>query len=71
MRYEFTPKALANFSPGLERSDNPGVEIEIVLTLKGFAGRQTLSGFNRSIRYAPRVLATLEPWAEISQHLRC
>jgi len=23
-QFELTPKALANFSPGLERSDNPG-----------------------------------------------
>jgi len=23
----YTPKALANFSPGLERSDNPGIDI--------------------------------------------
>jgi hypothetical protein len=24
-QFEITPKALANFSPGLERSDNPGI----------------------------------------------
>jgi hypothetical protein len=24
-----TPKALANFSPGLERSDNPGIKSQI------------------------------------------
>jgi hypothetical protein len=40
-----TPKAFANFSPGLERSENPGSVIDIQLTLKGFVGRQTLSGF--------------------------
>jgi hypothetical protein len=33
---ENTPKALANLSPGLERSDNPGRKvITFVLTLKG------------------------------------
>jgi hypothetical protein len=43
-----TPKALANFSPGLARSDNPGTQhIEAVLTLKGFANCRTLSGFGR------------------------
>ena len=29
-----TPKALANSSPGLERSDNPGIEMKGKLTLK-------------------------------------
>jgi phytoene dehydrogenase-like protein len=42
-----TPKALANFSPGLERSDNPGAATtNKPRTLKGFAARGTLSGFN-------------------------
>jgi len=42
-----TPKAFANFSPGLERSNNPGDEFpKCALTLKGFANRRTLSGFN-------------------------
>jgi hypothetical protein len=41
-----TPKALANCSPGLERSDNPGeLATTIDSTLKGFAARGTLSGF--------------------------
>jgi hypothetical protein len=32
-----TPKAFANLSPGLERSDNPGIQItNQVVTLKGF-----------------------------------
>jgi len=29
--FENTPKALANFSPGLERSDNPGSRTLIVV----------------------------------------
>jgi hypothetical protein len=56
-----TPKALANFSPGLERSDNPGVaNIEKISTLKEFITRRTLTGFKRMLndcsqgcRYAP------------------
>ena len=45
MRY--TPKALANFSPGLSLRSNPGIKIlNNHLTLKGFANRLTLSGFN-------------------------
>jgi hypothetical protein len=40
-----TPKALANLSPGLERSDNPGNAIRIrFLTLKGLGAWRTLSG---------------------------
>ncbi len=29
MDCDLTPKAFANFSPGLERSDNPGFKIKI------------------------------------------
>jgi hypothetical protein len=48
-----TPKALANFSPGLARSDNSGIDIQAGrLTLKGFAARRTLSGFNAHLLYA-------------------
>jgi len=37
-----TPKAFANFSPGLERSDNPGFQIiKESKTLKAFAPDQT------------------------------
>jgi hypothetical protein len=44
-----TPKALANFSPRLERSDNLGVNNTIFdQTLKGFEPKQTLSGLIRS-----------------------
>jgi len=55
----------------LERSDNPGVnKSNKRKTLKGFDGRRTLSGFNQIFIRIPRVLAKLEPWAEISQRLR-
>jgi hypothetical protein len=29
-----------------------------------------LSGFDRDLKFRPRVLAMLEPWAEISERLR-
>jgi len=51
------PKAFANFSPGFERSKNPGSRYKVVLTLKGFANRLTLSGFGRNLKLCPRVLA--------------
>src|SRR5262245_32530607 len=39
-------------------------------TLKGFAARGTPSGFVIGTFSIPKVLASLEPWAEISQRLR-
>jgi hypothetical protein len=46
-QFEITPKALANLSPGFERSENPGGNTyQKRETLKGFAARGTLSGFN-------------------------
>jgi hypothetical protein len=46
--HRITPKAFANFSPVLERSDNPGIRtLSRHRTLKGFANRQALSGFSR------------------------
>jgi len=47
-----------------------GATLIVVETLKGFANRLTLSGFGRDLNFCPRVLATLEPWAEISERLR-
>jgi len=41
---------LANFSPELERSDNSGItNNDKRKTLKGFAARETLSGFNAHV----------------------
>jgi hypothetical protein len=45
-----TPKVFANSSPGLEQSDNPGIDSSnIFLTLKGLLSRQTLSGLNQLV----------------------
>jgi hypothetical protein len=64
------PKALANFSPGLERSDNPGIGIvKYSSTLKGFANCLTLSKGSVTITFSPRVVAALQPWARISERL--
>ena len=70
-QFENTPKAFANFSPGLEHSDNPGIaNNKTDPTLKGFVLRGTLSGFNASFLISPRVVAALQPRAEISERLR-
>jgi hypothetical protein len=45
VQVKLTLKALANVSPGLERSDNPGFQIEILLNPERVRRRQTLSGF--------------------------
>jgi hypothetical protein len=61
-RFELTPQAFANFSPGFERSENPGSGLKILLTLKGFARRETLSGFNHSYSHPPGFERKREPW---------
>jgi hypothetical protein len=56
-----TPKALANFSPGFEHRENPGLlHRKIAQTLKGFGNWRTLSAFlflyqsrTQGCRYAP------------------
>jgi hypothetical protein len=57
-----TPKALANFSPGLARSDNPGA----VSLSRDNPERvcQLLQGLMALLIVKPRVLAVLKPWAE-------
>src|SRR6185369_14999795 len=51
-----TPKAFANPSPVVGAQRQPWEQIyTIVLTLKGFLPRQTLSGFNAYSCFAPRV----------------
>jgi hypothetical protein len=51
MQFDFgitTPKAFANFSPGLERQDNPGAAMRTGgKTLKAFANSRTLAGFKK------------------------
>jgi hypothetical protein len=69
---ELTPKAFANFSPGLERAATTlGSYEEIRFNPERV--RQLANPFRvccLSGARKPRVLATLEPWAEISQRLR-
>src|SRR5215203_7537858 len=66
-----TPEAFANFSPGFERSENPGTyHSSRDQTLKGFAAALTLSGLNLTFGFISRVVAALQPWAEISERLR-
>jgi len=66
-----TPKAFANLSPGFESARTLGkLTKKMYLTLKGFANRRTPSGFERFYVNGPRVVAALQPWAQISERLR-
>ena len=67
----FTPKAFANFSPGFERSENPGNKIKNNQEpCKGSQIAEPFQGLLVNLGSLPRVVATLQPWAEISQRLR-
>jgi len=62
-----TPKALANFSPGLERSDNPGGSFHHTIeTLKGFVPRQTLSGFKAFLDVYPGLSLRSNPGLKLA-----
>jgi hypothetical protein len=69
--WPFTPKAFANFSPGLERSDNPGLTALLGIN-NAESVRKLANSFRveNASRYLPRVVAALQPWAEISERLR-
>jgi hypothetical protein len=58
MQFEQTPEALANFSPGFE----------LVRTLGKLKEN---ARFVKSLWIDPRVVASLQPRAKFSQHLRC
>src|SRR6185295_13884902 len=67
-----TPEAFANFSPGLERQRQPWVG-HLTLATNPERVRQSPNPFRVNASFfirAPRVLAVLEPWAEISERLR-
>ena len=62
-----TPKALANFSPGFECSENPGSSNQNQYkTLKGFDGRRTLSGFNSNRMSNPGLSLRSNPGLKIA-----
>jgi hypothetical protein len=65
-----TPKALANFSSGLERKRQPWVNITTNLNPERV--RLKTNAFSVSIFYFanPGVVAALQPQAEISERLR-
>ena len=57
-----TPKAFANFSPGLERSDTLGQPAHNLSTLKGLMSQYvTLSALGPLSYSDPRVVAALHP----------
>ena len=65
-----TPKALADFSPVLERSDNSGLPGRGLTNPEGVSPRPNPFRVDCFLRQLPGVLASLEPRAEISERLR-
>jgi hypothetical protein len=62
VHFEITPKALANLSPGFERSENLGIQIQKSnQNLKGLGAWRTLSGFLTKTCLDPKVVAELQP----------
>jgi hypothetical protein len=73
MQFESTPKALANFSPRLERSDNLGFSISIKdQTLKALdlCGANPYRVQSMVVAVVPGLSLRSNHWAEISQRLR-
>jgi len=68
LHFEDTPKALANFSPGFERSETPGSLMQpIFQTLKGFDSIQTLTGFHAFfIRVVPGLSLRSNPGLKLA-----
>jgi hypothetical protein len=67
-----TPKALANFSPGLERSDNPG-DVEQEFCMNPERVRRVANPFTVFVGYVrlpPGLSLRSNPGAQISQRLR-
>ena len=70
-QFDNTPKAFANFSPGLEAKQEPwGTIRKKDGTLKGFGCWRTLSGLDHFNVLVPGLSLTLQPWAESSERLR-
>ena len=65
-----TPKALANFSLGLERRDNPRSKLEKCINPERVSSAANPYRVDEKRSLFPGVLALLEPRAEISQRLR-
>jgi hypothetical protein len=71
LQFETTPKAFTNSSPRLERKRQPWVSIQNT-RYNPERVRRLANPYRVSIylAYKPKVLAALEPWAEVSQRLR-
>ena len=66
MEFE-TPKALANLSPGLDRSDNPGnLNNKRRNPEKGSPWRGTLSGFDLYFNYVPGLSLRSNPGLQLA-----
>ena len=71
VQLENTPKAFANSSPGLEREARQPWEpkSKYQVNPERVSGWRTLNRVQLNVGVTPKVLAALEPWAEIGERL--
>ena len=68
---KITPKAFANFSPGFERSENPGtLPNDELKPCKGSSQGEPFQGSALVSLVYPGLSLALQPWAGISERLR-
>ena len=66
-RFEGTPKAFANFSPGFERRENSGgLTQKPIETLRGFANHLTLSGLRMYLNLYPELSLRSNPGLKLA-----
>ena len=65
-----TPKAFANFSPGFERSENPGIaNKDMSNPERGSPIAEPFSGFRAFLELLPRVVAGANPGLKLANAL--
>ena len=70
-QFKITLKAFANFSPGFERSENPGtLPNDELKPCKGSSQGEPFQGSALVSLVYPGLSLALQPWAEISERLR-
>ena len=70
VQFDNTPKALASPSPGLERSDTPGISFTYGINPERVPLKTNPVRVLTLIGVRTQGFAMLEPWAEISERLR-
>jgi len=70
-QFKITLKAFANFSPGFERSENPGtLPNDELKPCKGSSQGEPFQGSALVLLVYPGLSLALQPWARVSERLR-